>query len=180
MRGALKDPSVGALARSAPIMDRVRPHLPAEPFPVRAIYFDKTASSNWLVPSYQDLTLALSHRKEVQGFGPWSVKDGMPHVQPPMAYLERMLTVRLHLDDADEANEALRLLPGTHLMGRLDAARIRELRTSCSEVVCAVSDGDALLMKPLLPHASGRSWTQRRRRVLHLEYACLDLPAGLR
>jgi hypothetical protein len=70
---------------------------------VRAIYFDKSSDANWLVPWHQDLTLALRERLESPGFGPWSVKDGIPHVQPPVELLERMLTVRIHFDDADES-----------------------------------------------------------------------------
>ena len=56
-------------------------------------------------------------------FGPWSVKDGVPHVQAPAEYLEQMLAVRLHLDDADEENGALRVLVGSHRLGRLSAER---------------------------------------------------------
>src|SRR5205807_4301579 len=95
---------------------------------VRAIYFDKSPEANWLVSWHQDLTLALRARAEVPGFGPWSTKDGIPHVQPPVELLQQMLSVRLHLDDADESNGALRVLPGSHRCERLAPARIRELR----------------------------------------------------
>ncbi len=178
-RGVLAAPAVAALARSPKVLDLVRPHLPAEPLPVRAIYFDKSPGSNWLVPWHQDLTLAVRERRECPGFGPWSVKEGIPHVQPPVGLLERMLTIRLHLDDADESNGALRVLPGTHREGRLSAERIRELRAEIPEHLCSAAKGDALLMRPLLLHASGRSTGAGRRRVLHLEYEGFDLPGGL-
>jgi hypothetical protein len=55
--------------------------------------------ANWKVAWHQDLTIAVRHRIEVPGFGPWSVKDGVPHVRSPIESLEQMLTVRLHLDD---------------------------------------------------------------------------------
>src|SRR4051812_27620875 len=77
-RGLLGLPAVAALARSSHILDLLRPHLPAEPFPFRAIYFDKSPEANWLVSWHQDLTLALRARVEHPGFGPWSVKDGIP------------------------------------------------------------------------------------------------------
>jgi ectoine hydroxylase-related dioxygenase (phytanoyl-CoA dioxygenase family) len=125
------------------------------------------------------LTLALRASAEVPGFGPRSTKDGIPHVQPPAGLLQQMLTVRLHLDDADESNGALRVLPGSHRLGRLSAGRIRELRDQQADVLCAVSAGDALLMRPLLLHASSRSTNPRHRRVLHIEYAAFTLPGEL-
>ena len=179
-RGLLTVPAVAALARSEPLLDLVRPHVVREPFPVRAIYFDKSPEANWLVPWHQDLTLALRSRVEVSGFGPWSVKDGIPHVQPPVELLEQMLTVRLHLDDADETNGALRVLPGTHRLGRLSPTQIQAQRARQADVICTVVPGDALLMRPLLLHASGRSTSARHRRVLHIEYAAFTLPPELR
>jgi hypothetical protein len=179
-RGLLGLPAVAELARSARLLDLVRPHLPAEPLPVRALYFDKSPDTNWLVPWHQDLTLAMRARAESPGFGPWSVKDSIPHVQPPVACLERMLAVRLHLDAADAANGALRVLPGTHRTGRLAAESIQQLRAERAEHLCAADAGDALLMRPLLLHASSRSDSPRHRRVLHLEFAAFDLPENLR
>ncbi len=178
-RGLLALPAVAELARSARVLELVRPHLPSEPFPVRAIYFDKSPEKNWLVPWHQDLTLALRARAEVPGFGPWSVKDGIPHVQPPIELLRQMLTVRLHLDDADENNGALRVLPGSHRFGRLDAPQIQALRDEHADFLYAASAGDALLMRPLLLHASSRSNSDRHRRILHIEYASSALPSGL-
>ncbi len=178
-RGLLAAPVVAALACSSWLLDLVRPHLADEPFPVRAIYFDKSPEANWLVPWHQDLTLALRARAEVPGFGPWSVKEGVPHVQPPVELLEQMLTVRLHLDDADETNGALRVLPSSHRLGRLSPAQIQEQRAAQADVLCGAAAGDALLMRPLLLHASGRSTSQRHRRVLHIEYAGFALPAEL-
>lgn len=178
-RGLLRVPAVAEFAHSARVLDLIRPHLPAEPVPVRTIYFDKSADTNWLVPWHQDLTLALKAKGEVPGFGPWSVKDGVPHVQPPVEFLEQMLTVRLHLDDAGETNGALRVLPGTHRMGRLSSERIQELRRAQPDFLCAAAAGDVLLMRPLLLHASGRSTEDRHRRVLHIEYAAFDLPPEL-
>lgn len=178
-RGLLSVPYVSALARSSRLLELVRPHLHAEPMPVRAIYFDKSSNGNWLVPWHQDLTLALRNRVEISGFGPWSVKEGIIHVQPPVKLLEQMLTVRLHLDDADETNGALRVLPGSHCLGRLSSERIQELRTKQPEHLCGARAGDALLIRPLLLHASSRSTSDRHRRVLHIEYAAFSLPAEL-
>lgn len=178
-RGLLGVPPVGGLARSSKLLDIVRPHLPSEPKPVRALYFDKSPAANWLVPWHQDLSLAVGARIEVPGFGPWSTKDGIPHVQPPVGLLEQMLTVRLHLDDADESNGALRVLPGSHRLGRLSPEGVQELRGRQPDFLCRIATGGALLMRPLLLHASSRSTSPSHRRVLHIEYASFSLPGGL-
>lgn len=178
-RGLLGQSAVAALARSEGWLSLIRPHLPAEPRPVRAIYFDKSAEANWGVPWYQDLTIALQAQAEAPGFGPWSVKEGIAHVQPPVESLEQMLTIRLHLDDADETNGALRVLPGSHRFGRLTGERIQELRGQGAGFLCEAAAGDALLMRPLLLHASSRSTAPRHRRVLHIEYAGFPLPEQL-
>jgi len=178
-RGLLALPIVAQLAGSSRLLDIVRPHLPADPRPVRAIYFDKFPEANWLVAWHQDLTLALRAKADAPGFGPWSIKDGVPHVQPPVHLLEQMLTTRLHLDDCDETNGALRVLPGSHRLGRLSAERIRQLRKHHPDHLCHLTAGDALLMRPLLLHASSRSQSTRHRRVLHIEYAAFLLPEPL-
>lgn len=177
-RGMLSNQKVAALAESS-LAELVRPHLPLSPIPVRGIYFDKRPETNWLVAWHQDLTLALKKQAEVPGFGPWSVKEDVPHVQPPMQLLEQMLTVRLHLDDTDSSNGALRVLSGTHRLGRLSAESIQSCRATHEEVLCEAKAGDVLLMRPLLLHASSRSSSPRRRRVLHIEFAGFPLPEPL-
>jgi hypothetical protein len=176
-RGLLALPAVSTLARSSRLLDVVRPHLASEPLPVRAIYFDKSVEANWLVSWHQDLTLALGARAKHPGFGPWSTKDGIPHVQAPVELLQQMLAVRLHLDDTNETNGALRVLPGSHRLGRLSAEQIQALRSEQPDFLCAVSAGDALLMRPLLLHASSRSTSGGHRRILHIEYAGFRLPS---
>lgn len=178
-RGLLNVAVVRTLARSPRLVDLVRPHVGGEPFPVRAILFNKSPQANWPVAWHQDVTIAVREKSDVPEFGPWSVKNDFPHVQPPVAVLEKMLAVRLHLDDADDANGALRVLPGTHRFGRLSAEQILELRSERQEVVCCAKAGDALFMRPLLLHASSRSTSQGERRVLHIEYAAEALPGGL-
>jgi hypothetical protein len=178
-RNMLTVPTVAALAKSEKLLDLVRLHTYGSPRPVRAIWFNKSAEANWLVAWHQDLAIAVRERVDVPGFGAWSVKEGVPHVQPPAEVLERMLTVRIHLDHADGENGALRVIAGTHLLGRLSAEQIAALREERGETLCEAAAGDALLMRPLLLHASGRSTSDRPRRVLHLEYAGEELPGGL-
>lgn len=179
VRGALRIPAVAELARSPRLIELARPLLTGEPRPVRAIYFDKSHDSNWLVPWHQDLTVAVRERVELAGFGPWSVKDGVPHVQAPALLLEKMITIRLHLDPCDENNGALKVLTGSHKFGVIPTDRIQGFNLECPELLCRVARGCALVMRPLLLHASARSRDDRPRRVLHIEYAGFDLPEPL-
>ena len=172
-------PAVGALAHSPSLRRLVEPLLGPGAFPVRGILFDKTPDANWNVVWHQDLSIAVRERHAVSGFGPWSEKAGVTHVQPPASLLERMLTVRLHLDNCDAANGPLRVLPGSHQDGRLDAASIQAWRARAAAQTCSVPGGGALLMRPLLLHASSDALTPRHRRVLHIEYAAERLPGGL-
>ncbi len=178
-RNLLDVAAVQALARSAPIRALVEPILGPECFAVRGIYFDKTAGANWKVPYHQDLSIAVRERRDAAGFGPWSVKGGAVHVQPPVEILENMLTLRLHLDDCDATNGALRVMENTHRLGKLSAPQIARQREVGSETACAVPRGGALLMRPLLLHASSPALVPTHRRVIHLEWAARELPEAL-
>jgi hypothetical protein len=125
------------------------------------------------------MTICVASRAEVPGYGPWTTKGGICHVQPPVRILEQMVSLRIHLDDCDESNGALRVLPGTHLRGRLTPEEIAETQRQVTPVVCAVNAGDILLMKPLLLHASSPAASAAHRRVIHIDYACCPLDGGL-
>ena len=116
---------------------------------------------------------------KTEGFGSWSMKADVLHVQPPAATLERMLTVRLHLDPCGEENGALRVLPGSHTHGKIPENEIAGFREIMTEEVCAVGLGGALLMSPLLLHASSPASVPGHRRVVHLDFASTQLPDGL-
>ncbi|RYY10251.1 MAG: phytanoyl-CoA dioxygenase [Cytophagaceae bacterium] len=144
----------------------------------KGIYFDKPAGSNWLVAWHQDLMINVDRRAaDLPGFGPWTAKAGWVAVQPPVAVLENTVTIRLHLDACDATNGALKVVPGSHLGGVVPAETIAA-RTATA-TVCAVPAGGAMLMKPLLLHASNRSTSNRPRRVVHLEFSAAELPEGL-
>ena len=100
-------------------------------------------------------------------------------MQPPLAVLENMLAVRIHLDRANSSNGGLRVLPGTHRMGRLSGKRIDELASTLLPLPCDADRGEALLMRPLLLHASSRAVDPSARRVIHIEYANCELDGGL-
>jgi len=68
---------------------------------------------------HQDRTIAVVRRKDIEGFGPWTVKSGWPHVAPPFELLAEMVTLRIHLDPVTEANAPLLIAPGSHRFGRV-------------------------------------------------------------
>lgn len=173
-------PEVGKVADSERLRALVRSYLGREGRVVRALFFDKIPEANWGVPWHQDLTIAVTERIEVAGFGPWSVKNGVVHVQAPVEVLARMVALRIHLDDCAADNGPLRVMPGSHRLGRLGAAEIGKLRDGGGEFACVARAGDVLAMRPLLLHASSPARRAGHRRVLHLEYGAGELPGGLR
>ena len=184
-RGGLRNvlrisPLAASVASSEPILSMVSDLIGGVAFPVRAILFDKTDGANWGVPWHQDLAIAVAERREADGFGPWSLKEGIVHVQPPLQVLAGMITVRLHLDDCNADNGALRVLPGSHLSGELSSENIAAWSAKSSGVACELPVGGALVMRPLLLHASSPAKNPSHRRVFHIEYAAIELPNGLK
>ncbi|MBS1661127.1 MAG: phytanoyl-CoA dioxygenase family protein [Bacteroidetes bacterium] len=167
-------PGMAELLFTPALMAIVRAYAGGEQFLVKSIYFDKPEGSNWFVAWHQDLTISVDRRLEHPGFENWTVKQGQFAVQPPVNVLESILTVRIHLDDADEGNGALRVVSGSHRDGVVRADTRGE-----GERVCCVGAGGVMLMKPLLLHASGRVSDSRQRRVIHLEFCDRELPEGL-
>ena len=173
-------PVVRELAYSTRVRSIVEEILEDDFLAVRATLFDKTAGANWLVPWHQDLTVCVDGRLDVPGYGPWTMKAGVWNVQPPASILERMLSLRIHLDDCEESNGALRVLAGTHRVGRLNAAGIAEQQRTAAAVSCIVGAGGVVLMRPLLIHASSAASKATHRRVIHVDYTSCSLDGGLR
>jgi ectoine hydroxylase-related dioxygenase (phytanoyl-CoA dioxygenase family) len=171
-------PSVQQLATSQEIQALVKPILGNSARVVRGIFFDKQPTANWKVPWHQDVTIAVKNRLDLPDYHPWSLKGGIHHVQPPVAILERMLTVRIHLDRTDESNGALKVIPGSHCDGKLNDLEIDRFKQTDS-TICTCEPGGILLMRPLLLHASSVAIEPSHRRVIHLDYAGCNLPAGL-
>jgi len=174
------NPQILQFSRSDKLFSIVGQFSGSPAFSVRAIFFDKNPEANWAVPWHQDLAIAVVERIETPGFTGWSFKDGTLHVHPPREILESMVTVRLHLDDCDTNNGALEVLPETHRHGKLGAAEISKWIHGNEPVVCELLKGDAMLMRPLLLHASSQAESPKHRRVLHIEYATQELPNGLK
>ena len=155
----------------------IREYAGEDHFVVKSIYFDKPEGSNWFVAWHQDLTIAVDKRLECTGYSGWTTRQGAFSVQPPAEVLESVFTFRIHLDDTDEENGALRVIPGSHKNGvvRMEG---KEGGTP-DERVCAVKKGGVMVMKPLLLHASSRVTNNRQRRVIHIEFCNRRLTRGL-
>ena len=168
-----------ALAVQPALLDLAKAVLGPKAQAVKGLYFDKNEEANWLVPWHQDLTITVMERVDIPGFGPWSEKEGIVHVQPPARILEGLVTLRIHLDDAGVDNGALRVLPGTHRHGRIPSGEISKYVETIAPVICEAKRGDVLVMRPLLLHSSPPSISPSHRQVIHLEYSAADLPGGL-
>lgn len=146
-------------------------------FVVKSIYFDKPETSNWYVAYHQDLTISVDQKIQMEGFGPWTTKQNQFAVQPPLDVLENIYTIRIHLDDTDEHNGALKVVPRSHAKGIYRPETIDwSIET---EEICNIGKGGIMIMKPLLLHGSNRTTNGKRRRVIHIEFSDRELPDGL-
>jgi len=147
--------------------------------PVRAVMFDKSDASNWRLAWHRDRTIVVRRRVDTPGFGPWSKKHGLQHVAPPFDMLERMVTLRLHLDAVDDGNAPLLVASGSHRIGMVPAAEAHVRATQIPQIACLAEAGDVWAYRTPILHASERAEPGRRRRVLQVDYADFDLPAPL-
>jgi len=146
-------------------------------FIVKSIYFDKPAASNWFVAYHQDLTISVDRKAAIEKFGPWTIKQNQFAVQPPLQILENIFTIRIHLDDTNQDNGALKVIPGSHAKKICRPETID--RSTETEAICNVFKGGIMIMKPLLLHSSGRTTNHAGRRVIHIEFSADALPEPL-
>lgn len=146
-------------------------------FITKSIFFDKPETSNWFVSYHQDLTISVDKKENIAGFGPWTTKHNQFAVQPPTKILENIFTIRIHIDDTDENNGALKVIDKSHLK---EIYRPETINWETEkESNCSVKSGGIMLMKPLLLHSSSRTKNNKRRRVIHIEFSNKKLPNQL-
>lgn len=170
-------PNIKPLIFNQKIIDIIHTLFGTDYFVVKSIYFDKPGASNWFVAYHQDLTISAKERHNINGYGPWTVKQGQFAVQPPLDVLENIYTIRIHLDDTDANNGALKVIRGSHAKGICMPETID--RNNETEVTCEVPAGGIMIMKPLLLHSSARTLNNSRRRVIHIEFSDITLPKPL-
>ncbi len=178
-RALLALPWCRALAKVLLLHTVLQPFLPPAAAAVQCTYFEKSAQKNWLVAMHQDLSIPVAQRVEHPQLTGWSEKENTLFVQPPASVLENILAVRVHLDACGADDGALRVVPRSHRSSRLDDTAMQALRQANGEVLCCVPQGAALLLAPLLLHASSKVTSGKPRRVLHFQFAPPVLPFGL-
>ena len=179
LRHLADHPAVGVLLRQPSLVSLIRDALSDSALLYKATLFDKHADANWLVTWHQDVLIPVAEEIVVPGFLGWCRKDGVCYVQPPVLMLAGLVALRINLDDCDDRNGPLRVLAGSHRLGRVEQTQIPVAVENHREEVITGERGDGVLMRPLLLHASSKASTDSRRRVLHLEFADGDLPGGL-
>ena len=170
-RRVLSVPAVRDLASDSRLLRIAGEFVGPTPFAFRATLFDKSPVANWLVAWHQDTALPLRHRHTEPGWGPWSAKAGVLHAHAPGWALERVVALRVSLDDSTATNGPLRVLPNTHHSGVLTDDQISALARATTHIDCIALSGDIVAMRPLTIHASSKSVDSQPRRVLHIEYA---------
>ncbi|QJW99943.1 phytanoyl-CoA dioxygenase family protein [Frigoriglobus tundricola] len=168
-------PGVVGLVRAPGLRDALVEVLGPDAGVVRVLYFDKPPGHSWALPWHKDYSVAVTAHGPPGVFTKPTMKAGVPHVIAPRELLDRMLTVRVHLDAATPDNGPLRVIPGSHRFYHPGDDEPRAAETLCCHA------GDVLLMRPLVTHASGHSAPAAglHRRIVHLECAAdLGLPDG--
>jgi hypothetical protein len=169
-------PAVTTIWQSGPMFHLLARELGMNFGLVRALFFDKPPERTWSLPWHKDTSIAVKDNSLPSNvFTRPTLKADVPHVIAHDDILKRMLTLRIHLDDVNDENGPLRVIPGSHVSCESEGLGVNQAVT-----VYAI-EGDVLAMRPLISHSSGASveGTTRHRRILHLEFAASDvLPDG--
>jgi len=172
--------SPSILAAIIPVDHLARRLLPGAK-PVRVVAFNKSEAGNWALPWHQDRVIAVRERAEVSGFRNWTRKSGVWHVEPPIAFMERMIFARIHLDAATADNGSLELALGTHRAGKLADSAVSAVvqRPEQATELCIADRGDILFAKALTLHRSRASQSAVSRRAVRIDYSADELPSPL-
>jgi len=90
-----------------------------------------------------------------------------------------MVTLRFHHDAVNELNAPLRIVSGSHTLGRLPEAEIERVMTTFGERLCLADRGDVWLYATSIVYASLAADWPRRRRVLQLKCSSDATPGPL-
>ena len=138
---------------------------------ISSTYYNKPPASKWALDFHQDTRINLTQKIAGDNVLLWTKQKEFYRGQPSAAVLEQIFAIRLHLDSADAENGALQIIPNSHQLGYLSAHSIQK-----GAITINAEPGDALLLRPLLLHASGYNRSETQRGVIHLEFSNLNLP----
>jgi hypothetical protein len=147
-------------------------------FLTKAIYLDKLTEADSESSWHQQLTINVKTKIDTAGFSGWKSKEGIFEVCPTDDILKNTIIVRVHFEDSNDQNGALKIFPGSHNK-KLSPSEIELITKSSIPLTCNVAMSGVHIMKPLLLHTSSMATSQKPRRVLHLEFNTMDLPNGL-
>jgi len=153
--------------------------LPPNHRAVQCTYFEKSPDRNWRVAFHQDLSIPVKQRVPHEGCTGWSEKEGVIYTQPPVDVLQQLIGVRLHLDECGSDHGPLRVIPSSHVSGRINIDSIGTLVETERSDECLVEKGGVLVLRPLLLHASSKAKVPSFRRVLHFLFGPPTLEYGL-
>jgi hypothetical protein len=165
----------GHLGRNPQMVSLLQPNHRA----VQCTYFEKSPDRNWAVAFHQDLSIPVKQRVTHEGCNGWSEKEGVLYTQPPVDVLQQLIGVRLHLDECGSDHGPLRVIPSSHVTGRINIDSIGALVEAESSDECLVQKGGVLVLRPLLLHASSKARVPSFRRVLHFLFGPPTLEYGL-
>ena len=179
-RHILSSRPIAELARDERLLELATRWLGARAIPFKATLFEKSPTANWLVAWHQDTALPMDTARVAPGWGPWSKKYGVSYAHAPARALEKVVALRIHLDDSDHSNGSLRVLSRTHEDGVLTDAQLLERAQRIESVDCHTLAGGVVVMRPLLIHASSKATSQKPRSVVHIEYTnSLEIEPGM-
>lgn len=176
-RRLLDHPAIRQLAAELRCHPLLAPLLPADAACIQCTLFAKGGESSWGVGAHQDLSVPVAFRIDAAGFGGWAEKEGQLFVQPPVVVLASLVAVRVQLDDHADRSGPLEVVPGSH-HHRLSADHTATFDVS-RRIACVPPRGGAVVMRPLLVHASAKGDSTLPRRVLHFVFAPRRPPYGL-
>jgi hypothetical protein len=172
--------AVNSLAKAGSTLQNIAVrHIGPNAKAVRAVLFDKTADNNWPLGWHQDRTICVKKRSDAPGFGPFTVKDGVLHVQPPAEVISGMVTLRAHLDPCNLDNAPLKIAIGTHKLGLVLDKNIANAVANAEIQFCIAQPGSVWVYRTLIIHASDAAMRPARRRVLQIDFAAEELPEPL-
>lgn len=147
--------------------------------PVRIVSFNKSKENNWAVPWHQDRIIAVKDRHDLEGFHNWSIKSGTHHCEPPISILQKMIFIRIHLDETTPENGAMEIAIGSHKKGIIKSSEAATIANQCEQEYTSANRGDILVLKMLMLHRSSSSTSNAARRTIRADFAakdCLPLP----
>ena len=164
-RNLLKHDWARELAHKLIQNESLKTLMPENAVAIQCNYFVKDVQKNWSVTLHRDLSIPVKAQISSDEWSGWSEKEGVLYAQPPKQVLAKMVAIRLHLEDNNSENGALELVSGSH----------KNLNRNGERKLSIVEKGGALVMRPLVLHASTKLKSGKRR-VLHFVFGPKKLP----